>query len=496
MAMMDNESQDRQFYAVCHEDDIPEVAKGLLIPPYKKPRFGFVTRARHLFKRSAVPLVLLLMMGVGFFGAKTISAVNTASVPLVSVVNPNTNEVRPLPYGVQVSLSKPGFFADTRGAFIESGSTFIEVNLAEMQLRYFVDGVLVENIPILAKGEKGSLWETPSGLYSIENKDKRSFSTIGQIYQPWNLTFQGNYFIHGWPYHEDGRPVDEGVVAGGIRIDNEDAKRLYQAVKVDTPVLVHEKPFAVEPFVYDQKIPTLKTPRYLIADISNGTILASKDLNREVSIASVTKLMTALVATEYINLDKSVYIDQSYFVQSLVPRLEGRKKVSMYSLLQLLLVESSNEASEVIANQLGRERFIELMNEKAVALGMYNTNFADPSGLSFENTSTLNDLFLLTQYIYANRSFILEITANQDLPTAHVSGEFGELLNFNKVEELDNFIGGKVGETLAAGQTSVTLHELEVKDTKRTLVIIILGSENRNEDVTALLKYAEERFGG
>ena len=62
-------------------------------------------------------------------------------------------------------------------------------------------------------------------------------------------------------------------------------------------------------------------------------------------------------------------------------------------------------------------------------------------------------------------------------------------------KDLDNFIGGKVGETLAAGQTSVTLHSLKVKGQDRVLAIVLLGSDSRNADVHELLTYAEERFG-
>ena len=61
----------------------------------------------------------------------------------------------------------------------------------------------------------------------------------------------------------------------------------------------------------------------------------------------------------------------------------------MYSLLQLLLLESSNEAAEVIAGEVGREEFIKAMNAKAVQLGMLNTTFTDPSGLDDGNVSTL-----------------------------------------------------------------------------------------------------------
>ena len=316
------------------------------------------------------------------------------------------------------------------------------------------------------------------------------------MYQPWSLSFQGNFFIHGWPEYADGSKVNEEFAGGGIRLADDDAERLFKLVAVGTPVLVHAEDAEAEDFVYEPKIPDLKTPHYLIADVKSSTVLASSDLEAVAPIASVAKLMTALVAAEHINLDSSVYVHEPTFVQSLIPRLGDRSKVSMYSLLQLLLVESSNEAAEVIAAELGREEFIALMNQKARSLGMVSTNFADASGLSAENTSSLSDLFRLAQYIYTNRSFILELTANQNTASSYTGGEFGELVNFNKVETLDNFIGGKVGETIAAGQTSVTLHTITVKGEKRVVAIIILGSENRNDDVRDLLKYAEEKFGG
>jgi len=145
----------------------------------------------------------------------------------------------------------------------------------------------------------------------------------------------------------------------------------------------------------------------------------------------------------------------------------------MYSLIQLLLVESSNEAAETIAGELGREQFIEAMNAKARQLGMMDTSFADPSGLSAENVSSVADLYILTKYIYNDKKFIFDITANETLSTVYVGGEFDGLINFNEVEDMENFVGGKVGETNAAGQTSVSLHKLKFQGVERTLAIIL-----------------------
>ncbi len=166
----------------------------------------------------------------------------------------------------------------------------------------------------------------------------------------------------------------------------------------------------------------------------------------------------------------------------------------MYSLLQLLLVESSNEAAETIAGEIGREEFIEAMNAKARQLGMMQTHFADPSGLSAENVSTIGDLYKLTTYIHQNRSFIFEITANKKLSSAYVGGEFDGLINFNEIEDMDSFVGGKVGETLAAGQTSISLHNLTIQGKERTLVVILLGSSDRTGDVETLISYVQNRF--
>ncbi|MBP9836852.1 MAG: L,D-transpeptidase family protein [Candidatus Pacebacteria bacterium] len=494
---MIDESKKRRFYAVRHEDDIPQDGKGVLIPRISHINNRAETRGDSSFNFLALLPVLgiVMLFGLGVFGVQTVSSMNTASVPQISIVNSYTSQIEPLNYGVQVSLREPSFFTETRDAFIDSELSFIEVDLVAMKLRNFTNGILVESMPIISKGQNGSWCQTQAGLYKIETKKEKHFSAIGQVYQPWSLSFQSNFYIHGWSLYADEKPVSEDFAGDCIRLNIDDAERLFKEVKVGTPILVHEADVSTEPFLYEPKVPDLKTPHYLIADVDSSTVLASSDLDAPAPIASITKLMTAVIATEYISLDRNVAVSQPTFVQSLVPRLGDRSQVSMYSLLQLLLVESSNEAAEVIASELGRDKFMALMNQKAVDIGMTDTYFIDPSGLGAENVSSVSDLLRLTQYIHKNRNFIFELTVNQYIPTSYVSGEFGDLLNFNEVKGLDNFIGGKVGETKAAGQTSISLHNLEVKGKLRTIAVIILGSEDRNHDVTELLHYAEKHFG-
>jgi D-alanyl-D-alanine carboxypeptidase len=166
----------------------------------------------------------------------------------------------------------------------------------------------------------------------------------------------------------------------------------------------------------------------------------------------------------------------------------------MYSLLQLLLIESSNEAAEVIAGEYGRDDFITEMNTKARQLGLLHSTFTDPSGLDAGNVSTLGDLYRLTRYINDNRDFIFEITAGKEVHNGQAIGEFEGLVNFNEVPNLDNFVGGKIGETTAAGQTSISLHQVNIQGSNRIVAIILLGSSGRAQDVQTLMSFVENRF--
>jgi len=491
-----------QTVAISAREDIPAAhLPGSLIPGAKKPLSVAAPSHHHhsrMLPTSATALfvgaVLFFALSLGVTAFNTLSATDSVAAPIVVLTGEEPEMTKELNYGTRVSFSEPSFFATTRDSFVKAGETFIEADLAEMKLRLHREGQVELEVDILSKGREGSWWETPAGLYAVETKEVNHFSSFGKVWQPWSMVFQGNFFIHGWPYYPDGTPVPEGYSGGCIRLADVDAEALYALTPVGTPVLVYEKDFAGDGFVYEPKVPAVNSEHYLLADINSSTVLASSDMDTVVPIASLTKLMTALVAAEYINLDKDVRITQEKYVTTLIPRLEGKSKASMYSLLQLLLVESSNEAAEVIASQIGRERFIVLMNEKAKSLGLKDTTFADPSGLEEENESSLRDLLHLIQYIYNNRSFILELTTNEDLTTLYDSGDFGELENFNEIEGLDNFIGGKVGETLAAGQTSISLHEIKVKASERIIAVIILNSTDRPGDVTKLLKYVTERF--
>lgn len=397
-------------------------------------------------------------------------------------------------YGSWPELENSDFFAKVKRQFIDSKATFIEADLSQMKVRFYQDGAAQQEIPILTKGREGSWWETPAGLYRIETKEKDHFSSFGRVHQPYSMEFQGNFFIHGWPYYSDGTPVATTYSGGCIRLSTENAKTLFGLVKVGTPVLVYKKDFSKDDFSYAFKTPELSSTHYLAADISNNFIFLGKGQSDVVPVASLAKLVTALVATEYINLDDVLTVNKEDLVFTSLPRLKEGQKISAYNLLYPLLMESSNEAGFVLARHLGHKRFVVLMNQKAKALGMAHTTFADPAGMKAENVSTAEDLFALSQYLYNNRSFILNMSAGRIKNSAYGPSEFTDLKNLNVFDADPRFMGGKVGESTAAKQTILSVFKIEFGSSTRPVVFIALNSENREADAKAMLEYVTNRY--
>jgi hypothetical protein len=483
-------------------DDQATEKKGSLIPNLavraeRERRTQTLHKRKKMFKNmlaTASATAVLALMAVSGYGYYLQTQTTQVAAPIVTIIDPHTSHTISLEYGPQVALAQSNFFEETRDAFIEKALTFIEIDLNASMLRYFKDGVLIQSSEILQVGEEGSWWNAPSGLYKVEKKDEGGFSAVTHVNFPWTVTFEGNYTIHGYPQYPDKTPVPEAFTGGGIRLTDEAAKALFTHVEKNTPVLVHRKVTEPDKFIYEPVAPTISAPKYLIADLENGTILAASDLEEAMPIASLTKLMTAVVAAEKLNLDSRVQVTAPTFVASLIPRLQDRTSVSMYSLFQILLVESSNEAAEVIAGEYGRDEFITAMNQKATQLGMLSTAYQDPTGLNAGNVSSLGDLFRLSQYIHRNRNFIFEITAKGKLDSVAGMDEFANLVNFNEIATVDNFSGGKIGETTAARQTSISLHPIKIQGTERTIIIILLGSESRSSDIKTLLQFVADHF--
>lgn len=395
-----------------------------------------------------------------------------------------------LEFGPSPSLSNIDHFNTVKNRLVAEGATFVEADLSGMVLRVYTDGTVAREFKILTKGREGSWWETPAGVYRIESREENHFSSFGQVYQPWSMAFQGNFFIHGWPYHADGTPVSSQFSGGCIRLSNEDAQAVYGLVGVGTPVIVFEQDFASDAFTYAKRQPNVTATAFLAADLKNNSVLAEKGSREVVPVASLTKFVTALVAAEYINLDKPITITQSMIVETSRARLVPESGVQAFQLLYPLLMESSNEAAEALARSVGLDRFVNLMNKKAEAIGMNRTHFADPAGRKFENVSTAEDLFVLLKYVYNNRSFVLKISTGELNTSAYGAPIYGDLQNFNNFGVPNaEFVGGKVGQTLAAGNTAIAVYNLTIQGEERPVAFVLLNSQDVKTDMQEMVAY-------
>jgi len=382
----------------------------------------------------------------------------------------------------------------------------IAADLSEMKLYLFENGHATATIDILSKGKRGSRWETPTGLYKIETKEEDHFSTIGEVHMPFSMQFFGNFFIHGWPQYPGGEPVPEGYSGGCIRLSTEDATKVFEFAKRGTPIFVSEGKMAstTQIVVSNMPLPKISAKAFLVADIKNGAVYAERDADETLPIASVSKLLTALVANETIHFDRTLTVngDDRAQTDGTPGSIARGDTFTVGELLYPLLMESNNSAAYTLARYNGADNFVTWMNDKAAAIGMEHTHMEDPSGISPENKASANDLFKLMRYIEGSQSFILNLSREPKRTLKAENGRTYTFGNFNHFAGDTGFIGGKVGYTNEARETMTALFELSVKSAPlaqgsalatgqatATIAIIVLGSDDRKKDIQALLSW-------
>ncbi len=223
-------------------------------------------------------------------------------------------------------------------------------------------------------------------------------------------------------------------------------------------------------------------------NLDNKSVFFQKQIYLEKPIASLTKLMTAVVAFE--NIDHNKIITLSPTAISSFGDFGDFKEGEQYKLVDLIkgmLVSSSNDAAVALAEQLSLKKFILLMNEKAKELKMTQTIFVDPNGLSSYNRSTANDLMLLTVYILERMPEIFSATKNSRLEIPELkSGKIKVIYNMNKFVENKNFIGGKTGFLLNLDKGSL-ISLFNYKDYIVAIIILDGDWTNRYKDTELIL---------
>jgi hypothetical protein len=390
-------------------------------------------------------------------------------------------------------------FEKVREQLIFNRTDFLEVNLAKMKMRLYKDGLPVKEVSILAKGDHNGWGGSAVGLYKIMSGNKLSFSIISEVYMPYALHYYGKYYIHGEPHYSWGEKLHSSISGGCLRLRDEDAKVIYELTDLDMPVLVIDKERDDYKYFKEKisNLPEISAQSYLIGDLDSGFVFAEKDSQKQLPIASLTKLMTAIVVAENINLRKSILVKEKMLeAYGSTEGLTADKSFRVVELFYPLLIESSNDAAEVLSCFLGREKTIKLMNEKAKAILMEQTEFVDPSGFDSKNVASTQDLFYLARYLLNNRLPILEITKGEKvLSFGEVNFKIEELWNKNVFIKDPTFIGGKTGYILASKNTALFIFRFTAPDNvERNIAIIFLGSKDNQIDTHKIYKWLQENY--
>ncbi|CDF58179.1 D-alanyl-D-alanine carboxypeptidase family protein [Thermobrachium celere] len=232
----------------------------------------------------------------------------------------------------------------------------------------------------------------------------------------------------------------------------------------------------------------------IVIDQYSGRILYSKNSDIKLPMASTTKIMTTIIALEKGNLNDMVIVSKrAAAVGGSSAGLKEGEKLTLEELLYGLMLRSGNDAAIAIAEHIGGsvDRFIEMMNEKAIEIGAYNTSFKTPHGLDADgHYTTAEDLAKITAYAMKNEVFN-KIVSTREISSG-VSGKFNRSYsNINKfLYRVENADGVKTGYTGGAGRCLVA----SVKHEYGRFICVVLNSADRWRDAEELVKYAKHNY--
>ncbi len=235
----------------------------------------------------------------------------------------------------------------------------------------------------------------------------------------------------------------------------------------------------------------------IMYDLSTNRTLYERNSTTRYPVASLTKIMTAIIALENRKDDDKYIVEKENLVGENTMGLSKGEILSFMDLLHGLLLPSGNDAAEVLAGNhpTGRDGFIKDMNLKAGSLGLSNTQFVNPSGLQGdgEQYSTAYDMLVITRYAIDNFPEFRKAVSSAEYSVRQTPFHKSyELYNeTNLLTTYEGVRGVKTGYTPEAGLCLVTY--LDYKGHR--MVGVILNSENRRLEMKNLLDYSLESLG-
>jgi D-alanyl-D-alanine carboxypeptidase len=239
--------------------------------------------------------------------------------------------------------------------------------------------------------------------------------------------------------------------------------------------------------------PEIKARSTLIQSLDENFPFLHYNIHKQWPIASITKLMTAVVVLEQIGENKKIPVSETAVsVEGIAGGLKSGEVYSASDLIKIMLLSSSNDAAASFEEYSGgRDEFIRFLNKKARELGMNDTVFYDGSGLSDLNVSTTNDLLILTKYIVAHHPEIFSWTRMNSFLVEPLNDPKTRTIT-SIIPFLDdrNFLGGKTGTIESSHENFLGIFLLG----KYRVVTIVLGSPNRISEIYSFLQWVKQAY--
>jgi len=224
----------------------------------------------------------------------------------------------------------------------------------------------------------------------------------------------------------------------------------------------------------------------LVEYLHQNTSIAEINSTRRWPIASITKLITAIVAVENIDPELPITLtDNALKAEGDVGNFKSVQTFKANDLIKAMLLLSSNDAAIALSETFGQNKFLALMRNKLKEIGMEETNLYEPTGLSSKNQSTARDIAKLMRYLYNYHPEILKLTRSPRETAYEMKTKTRKVFtNINKFAGQSNFIGGKTGFINDSGENLVSLFNVR----GQPVVIIVFGSNDRFKETEQILE--------
>ncbi|OGN07554.1 MAG: hypothetical protein A2750_00450 [Candidatus Yanofskybacteria bacterium RIFCSPHIGHO2_01_FULL_45_42] len=291
----------------------------------------------------------------------------------------------------------------------------------------------------------------------------------------------GGFFLFS-ANHNSGNGETASIIGGGDNV------KAY-VLPISQPTLV--------PILDDSALkPEINSKAVLFYDLRSGKYLFEKNIKEKLPVASLTKVLSAIVALENLDQDDVVTIPkEAVRVDNERQDLYLGENISVRNLIRVMIVESSNDAAYALADYAQKKGidFIQKINEKSLSIGMFDSSFTDPAGLDDDAFSTAEDMIKLVAYSlqydvmweFSREKEIL--VKSEDGRIAHTVKNTNQLLGV-----IPDIVGGKTGYTDQALGCLILIVDLPGYDSK--IISVVLGSDDRFGDTQKVIEWIKVAY--